>query len=118
MRERFMNHRSWRIGLAFALVVGLLVPSNARAQVAASGPLSVNDAVQLALKNYPRITESRARVDAADAGVALAQTAYLPRLDMVWQENRATHNNVFGLLLPQSVVPPISGPVLGTRSFD
>src|SRR5438046_7174941 len=36
---------------------------------------------------------------------------------MVWQENRATTNNVFGLLLPQSVVPAISGPVLGTRSL-
>ena len=36
---------------------------------------------------------------------------------MVWQENRATTNNVFGLLLSQSVVPVISGPVLGTRSL-
>lgn len=92
--------------------------TNAGAQRAASGPLSLNDAIQLALKNYPRIKESRARADAADAGIALAQTAYLPRLDMLWQVNRATRNNVFGLLLPQSVVPLISGPVLGTRSFD
>src|SRR5439155_15111841 len=27
-------------------------------------------------------------------------------------------NTVFGLLLPQSFVPPVSGPVLGTRSYD
>jgi outer membrane protein len=31
--------------------------------------------------------------------------------------NRATRNNVFGLLLPQSVVPSISGPVLGTNNL-
>src|SRR5262249_22758738 len=42
---------------------------------------------------------------------------YLPRTDLLWQENRATRNNVFGLLLPQSVIPPISGPVLGTQSY-
>ncbi len=104
--------------MAFVLGVGVFVSTNASAQTAASGPLSVKDAIQVALKNYPRISESRARAEAADAGIGLARTAYLPRLDMVWQENRATRNNVFGLLLPQSIVPPISGPVLGTRSFD
>src|SRR5258708_6480782 len=81
-------------------------------------PLTIDEAVQLALKNYPAIAESRARAQAADASVAVAQTAYLPRLDAVWQENRATNNNVFGLLLPQGVIPPISGPVLGTHAYD
>jgi outer membrane protein len=41
----------------------------------------------------------------------LARTSYLPRADMVWQTNRATDNNITGLLLPQSIIPPISGPV-------
>src|SRR5947208_12184533 len=118
MRERFMNGHFWRCGMVLALMVGLCIPMNLGAQAAESGPLSINDAVQLALKNYPRLSEMRARAGAADAGIALARTAYLPRLDMVWQENRATRNNVFGLLLPQPIVPPISGPVLGTRSFD
>jgi outer membrane protein len=82
------------------------------------GQLTLNDAVQLALRNYPALKERRARAQAAEEGIGLARTAYLPRLDMVWQENRATTNNVFGLLLPQSVIPSISGPVLGTRSYD
>ncbi len=42
----------------------------------------------------------------------------MPKLDALWQLNRASRNNVFGLLLPQSIVPPISGPVLGTGSFE
>ena len=33
------------------------------------------------------------------------------------QVNRATRNNVFGLLLPQAVIPSISGPVLGTNNL-
>src|SRR5438309_2257015 len=117
MRMRSV-HRPWlRNWIGLAMVGCFLNPDRAVAQAAASGPLALNDAIQLALKNYPAIKESRARAQAAEESVGLARTAYLPRLDMVWQENRATTNNVFGLLLPQSIVPPISGPVLGTRSL-
>jgi outer membrane protein TolC len=99
--------------------VGLIAvgPTEALAQTASSAPMTLTDAIQLALKNYPQIVESRARAEAATAGIDAAQTAYLPRLDAVWQENRATSNNVFGLLLPQAVIPPISGPVLETRDY-
>src|SRR5882757_11454341 len=109
------GHRSWWI--RFALVGCVLSAVEAAAQSPASGPLSLNDAVQLALKNYPAIKESRARAQAAEAGVGVARTAYLPRLDMLWQENRGTTNNVFGLLFPQSTLFSMTGPVLGTRSL-
>src|SRR5216684_6538915 len=36
--------------------------------------------------------------------------------DTVWQSNRATDNNITGLLLPQSIIAPISGPVPATAS--
>src|SRR2546427_2761124 len=117
MGERLVSRQSNRWWAAVFTVGWCLSPAPALAQPAGSGPLALNDAVQLALKNYPAIKESRARAQAAEEGIGVARTAYLPRLDMVWQENRATTNNVFGLLLPQSVVPSISGPVLGTRSL-
>jgi outer membrane protein TolC len=47
----------------------------------------------------------------------LARTAYLPKLDAVAGINRATRNNVLGLLLPSQILAPISGPVLGTNSL-
>src|SRR5437870_6511957 len=115
MSERSMDGRVAFVGLIVLMCV--LTPSRAFAQAAPSGPLSLSGAVQLALKNYPAIQESRARAQAAEEGIGVARTAYLPRLDVMWQENRATTNNIFGLLLPQSVVPSISGPVLGTRSL-
>ena len=31
----------------------------------------------------------------------MARTAYLPRADVLWQTDRATANNILGLLLPQ-----------------
>ena len=114
MRERSMGrHLRW-IGLAFVCVVSR---TDAAAQGPGSIPLTLNDAIQLALKNYPAIKESRARAQAAEEGVGVARTAYLPRLDMMWQENRGTTNNVFGLLFPQSTLFSMSGPVLGTRSL-
>src|SRR2546429_8659898 len=72
---------------------------------------TLEEAVEFALKNYPAVRASLERVTAAQAGVSLARTSYLPRADTVWQTNRATDNNITGLLLPQSIIAPISGPV-------
>jgi outer membrane protein len=118
MRQRSADHWPQPIRIGFCVLALLCSSARAFAQAGPVGPLTLGDAVQLALKNYPAVRESHARAQAADEGVGVARTAYLPRVDMLWQTNRATHNNVFGLLLPQSVVPPISGPVLGTSSYD
>lgn len=84
---------------------------------AAPGPLTLGQAVQSALKNYPSIRVSQEQINAAAAGISLARTAYLPRVDGLAQVNRATRNNLLGMLLPQSVLPSISGPVLGTNNL-
>jgi len=81
-------------------------------------PLKLDAAVELALANYPAIKTAQAQAAAAKANIGLARTAYLPRLDLLYQENQATRNNVFGAVLPQSIIPSISGPVLGTTSMD
>src|SRR5262245_3421583 len=103
---------------AVALVVTtvLCLPAAASAQSGATQPLTVLEVIELAQKNYPSVRAVQARANAAREGIGVAKTAYVPRLDLLYQLNHATHNNVFGLLLPQSVVPPISGPVLGTTS--
>jgi outer membrane protein len=79
-------------------------------------PLTLDQAVDFALANYPAVRASMERALASKEGVSLSRTAYLPRTDLLWQSNRATRNNTFGLLLPQSVIPPISGPVLSSTS--
>jgi outer membrane protein len=78
--------------------------------------VTIQQAVENAIRNYPAIKVSQEQIDAAAAGIQLARTAYLPRVDSLAQVNRATRNNVFGLLLPQSVIPSISGPVLGSNN--
>lgn len=93
-------------------------PDTCAGQAPAPPSLKLEDAVNIALRNYPELRAAQAKASAASAGIDLARTSYLPRADLLWQENRATSNNVFGLLLPQSVIPPISGPALGTKSFN
>src|SRR3954467_14373828 len=79
--------------------------------------LTITQAVETALRNYPSVKVSQEQIAAAAAGIQLARTAYLPRIDGLAQVNRATRNNIFGMLLPQSVIPSISGPVLGTNNL-
>jgi outer membrane protein len=107
------------IGLIIAITVlsGTAVAQPQAPPPAATGPLTVERVVRESLERYPAVQEQRARGRAAAEGIGVARTAYLPRVDLLWQENRATHNNVFGLVLPQAVVPPVSGPVL-PRSSD
>jgi len=75
-------------------------------------PLTLDQAVDFAMANYPAVRASMERTLASKEGVSLSRTAYLPRTDLLWQSNRATRNNIFGLLLPQSVIPSLTGPVL------
>jgi outer membrane protein len=81
-------------------------------------PLTLGAAVQRSTEQYPAIRSALEQVSAAASAINLARTAYLPRVDLSGQENRATHNNVFGLLLPQSIIPTISGPAQGTNSLN
>lgn len=74
-------------------------------------PLSLADALTLAQDKYPAIKAALEQQAAAQNQILVARTAYLPRADALWQTNRATDNNRTGLLLPQSVLGSISGPV-------
>lgn len=71
---------------------------------------TLKEAVNKAGERYPSIKISREQVNEVSAAVNLARTAFLPRVDATAQVNRATANNVFGLLFPNTVIPPISGP--------
>lgn len=109
-----------RTARALALAAAVVCTTAARAQVggAQSAPttLTLDQALQYALDHYPTVRAALEQVSASTANVSVAKGAYLPRFDAVWQTNRATANNIFGQLLPQSVLPSISGPVLPSAS--
>jgi len=77
---------------------------------------TLEQALAYALDHYPSVKAALEQVNASVANVSVARSAYLPRFDAIWQTNRATANNIFGQLLPQAVLPSISGPVLASAS--
>src|SRR5215469_17220071 len=81
-----------------------------------TGPITLTEVVQTALRDYPQIPLSQEELNASVANIQLARTAYLPRVDGLIQANRATRNNVYGLLFPQTVIPPMTGPVIGSNN--
>ena len=108
------NHPKYSRTVIFAilfLLLGNATPAQTPSVEPAKRVFTLEQAVDFALKNYPAVRASLERVRAAEAGVGLARTNYLPRADMLWQVNRATDNNITGLLLPQSVIAPITGAV-------
>jgi outer membrane protein TolC len=81
--------------------------------------MTLEQVIETANAKYPAIKAAQAQQMAAQGGIAVARTAYLPRTDMLWQTNRATANNILGLLLPQATIPSVTGEVLppdATRS--
>jgi outer membrane protein len=82
------------------------------ASLPATAQWTLPDVVRRAGRSDPRVAASLEQLAAAAAGVQLARNAYLPRGEFLAQVNRATRNNVYGMLLPNTVIAPISGPTL------
>jgi outer membrane protein len=96
------------LGMATSLTSSFAQASGANAA------LNLTQVIEAARANYPAIQAAQAQQRAAQGAVGVARTAYLPRTDLLWQTNRATANNIYGLLLPQGVIPNISGPVIAS----
>jgi len=101
-----------RIAVSLLCLASCAAPAqNADDERFSSHPLSLAEALTLVQDRYPAIKAALEQQNAAQNQIGVAKTAYLPRVDMLWQTNRATDNNRTGLLLPQGVLPSISGPV-------
>src|ERR1700761_773262 len=104
----------------FTFAIGSLLLPYGRGQCAfaqvptqdSPAALTLEQVVESARKHYPAIQAAQAQQRAAEGAIRVAKTAYLPRTDVLWQTNRATANNILGLLLPQTVIPSVTGPVL------
>lgn len=111
-----------RVSLMLIVWVTTAFPVAAVAQTTSrSGPpeaLTLEQAIHYAIDHYPTVRAALEQVNASVAGVDVARSAYLPRLDSLWQSNRGTANNIFGQVLPQSVIPALTGPVLSSTSSE
>ena len=93
---------------------GIVLRAQTPAMSVGPNALTLANVIETAKAHYPAIKAAQAQQKAAVGAIGLAKTAYLPHAEMLWQTNRATANNIYGLLLPQSVIPNISGPVIAS----
>ncbi len=102
------SSKAARAAMCFAAMAALAGALQGQPSAAPTA-LTMSQAVEDALRNYPSVRVSQEQMNAAAAGIRLAQTAYLPRVDGLAQINRATRNTFYGLLLPQGVIPGVDG---------
>lgn len=86
------------------------------AAIPAAAQWTLPEVVRRAGQQSPSVAVALEQASAAASGVRLAQAAWLPQADVMGQMNAATRNNVFGMLLPQRVIAPISGPPVARNS--
>jgi outer membrane protein len=98
---------SFLAGLLTTCALGL------RAQTGPVRSFTLEGAVDYALQNYPAVRASLEQLNAARTGIALARTQYLPSLNGVYQDSRATQNQVPGIWLPTAITPAVEGPISG-----
>lgn len=76
--------------------------------------VSIREAVDVALRNYPEIANKRFKLRAAKANVTLARTQYLPNLNMDLQVSGVTGNRIASVVMNNvsgfDTVPVDSGP--------
>jgi outer membrane protein len=113
-----MPNRFFRFSFQSIVMMGLVFQAGALLRAQTSGALTMQEAVRKAADRYPSLRISEAEIRGAAAGIQLARTAYLPRMELIAGVNRATRNNVLGLLLPSQIIAPISGPVLNSNSLS
>jgi outer membrane protein len=112
---------SAQVALAVAVIslpagiVGQSAPAN---PAPVHAPFTIATAIEQAGTKYPAIRAAEAHREAAKGAIGVAQAAYLPRADMLWQLNRATTNKANLTPLGQSVVPIPTEPARATTGHS
>jgi len=76
-------------------------------------PLTLDQVLQYSLEHYPAVRAALEQVTAAQATIALARANYLPQFSGVYQDSRATQNQVPGIWLATPITPTVEGPISG-----
>jgi outer membrane protein TolC len=83
--------------------------------------ITIREAVEISLRNYPSIASKVYKLRAAKANIALAKTQYLPNLNVDLQESAVTTNRTASVVMNNvsgfDTVPVNAGPVSSHNSF-
>jgi outer membrane protein len=106
------TYRKWLAAcLSLVALLALIPEASAQGQPAAPRTVTIDQAIDYALQNYPAVRASFEELSAARTQIGLARTAFLPQISGVYQDSRATQNQVDGVWLPTPFNPAVEGPV-------
>lgn len=115
-RTRLTTHATEIAAAGVLLLSTMAAMGQTPVEATGNGHMTIGTVMDDAEQNYPSIHISEEDLNISVANIRLAKTAYLPRVDGIAQFNRATRNNVFGTLLPEGIIPSMSGPVIGSNN--
>lgn len=103
-------------GILRTFLLMLFAVSSASAQAAPSEGkvFTLQEAIEYGVAHYPAVRASLEEFNSARAGVSVARAQYLPSLSGVYQDSRATQNQVAGIWLPTAITPTVEGPITGS----
>ena len=118
-----MNRSAFSAQIALAAAViclptGVIAQNSPANPATIHGPFTIAAAVQQAGSAYPAIRAAAEQQEAAKGQIGVAQAAYLPRADLLWQLDRTTTNKSNMVPVGQSVVPIPTSPARATTGHS
>src|SRR6266496_4975215 len=95
----------------------LLVAKNTISQNLSDTLIKMKDAVLLAEQNYHLLKARKYEVDAAYKNVDVVKYSRLPTIDVTYQANIATANNLIGIFYPNGLLR-MTGPPSASNSYN
>jgi outer membrane protein TolC len=107
--------------VAFAAGREVAVPDFQFQPIRPTQAITLREAVNIAIRNYPSIAQRQYKLRAALANVTLAKTQYLPNLNWDVQESGVTGNRIASVVMNNvsgfDTVPVDSGPSVSSQSL-
>src|SRR6516225_9211049 len=98
------------------IIFSLIFQFSARSQDSLHN-LSINTAIKLAEANYPLLKSKHYESEAAKRNIDLGKNTLTPSLDISYQANLATANNITGMFYPGEIIP-MTGPVFNNNNYN
>jgi len=88
-----------------------------QSSITSDSSLSLTNALSLAEKNYHLLKSKLYEVEAAQKNIELSKNTFVPSLDISYQANIATANNITGMFYPSGMIP-MTGPVFNSNNYN
>jgi len=102
---------------SYKLLFFLFIYNHATAQVSTDTLIKLKDAVLLAEQRYHLLKARRYEAEAAQKNIAIAEYSRKPTIDISYQANIGTANNLTGIFYPVGILP-MTGPPSDNNNYN